>query len=85
MAQILHILAHKACRSAINCEPLASKRAHKEQMSAQSRHNKIQALLSAATQSVIQLSQVVKQAKQASIQFLELFIINYFIVKAFSQ
>ncbi len=58
----------------MNVEPLASKRAHRAQMSAQSRHTIIHSLLPAATQSVIHLSQAVKHDKQASIQFFEFFM-----------
>ena len=64
--------AHKACRALPNREPLASNRAHKAQTSAQSRHNKIHSLWPDATQSVMQRSQVTTQAKQASIQLLEI-------------
>ena len=67
--QILHILAHNACKSWLNLEPLASKRAHNAQIAAQSLHNAIHSLLPLAIQSVIQLSQVIKHAKHASIPF----------------
>lgn len=70
----LQTSAHKACRCAPNCEPLASNRAHRAHISAQSRHNKIHFLLSAATQAVIQLSQLIKHAMQASIHFFEISI-----------
>jgi hypothetical protein len=78
MLQALQTSAHKACKFLENREPLASKRAHKEQMSAQSRHSKMHCLLPAATQSVKHFSQLVKQAKQASIQFFEIVIIICF-------
>ena len=70
--QAAQISAHKACKLASNCEPLASKRAHKAQISAQSRHNMIHSLFPDATQSVKQVSHVMTQAKQASMQFFEI-------------
>jgi hypothetical protein len=73
----LQISAHKACMPDLNCEALASNLAQSAQTSAQSLHIKIHSLLPAATQSVMQLSHVVKHAKQASIQFFEIFMFKF--------
>ena len=75
------IFAHSACNSAPNLEPLASNRAHKAQISAQSRHSKIHALFPDSIQSVMHISQLVTQDKQASIQFLEFSMAYFFKIR----
>jgi hypothetical protein len=73
-AHASHILLQSAQSWFAKRESRPSNRAHKAQMSAQSRHRKAHSLSPRFMQSVTHASQVITQARQASIHSFEFFI-----------
>jgi hypothetical protein len=78
-AQALQHFTHKAHNSSAYCESLAHKRAQRAQMSAQSRQILTQPSCPVMVQHIVQhFSHSIMQAKHASIQLFEFFIIENF-------
>jgi hypothetical protein len=84
--QALQHFTHKAHNSSANFESLAHNLAQSAQISAQSRHTLMQSSRPDIVQHIEQhFSHSIMQAKQASIQIFEFFILKKLFVKPFSQ